>query len=231
MVNFMQSVVDDTVKVNADFQYKAGMSPKIRRTSTGKCCEWCDKVAGVYEYKDISGKGNNVFRRHRCCRCLVEYDPGDGKVQNVHTKKWSDSDNIEDRINNAKVRQQNDAKRKAERKEKRIKSVENSVNNATIKSDLASRISEHPKMFGAYTPKGLKDAFENAGYEVKPLGKGNFKGIQFEDGGGYRVNFGGDGIIQYHPEKRSHHEGAYYKISTGKEGTKRYDIKGNEKES
>ena len=89
IVNFTQSVVNDAVRENADFQYRAGLSPKIRRTSTGKCCEWCDKLAGIYDYADVSNTGNDVFRRHKHCRCLVEYDPGGGKRQNVHTKSWS----------------------------------------------------------------------------------------------------------------------------------------------
>lgn len=102
VVNFSQSIVDDTVKANADFQYKAGLSPKIRRISTGKCCEWCDKLAGVYEYSEVSDTGNNVFRRHKHCRCLVEYDGGDGKRQNVHTRKWSKA-NESDKIKKKKV--------------------------------------------------------------------------------------------------------------------------------
>ena len=88
VINFSQSVVNDAVRENADFQYKAGLSPKIIRTSTGKCCEWCDKLAGIYDYEAVSDTGNNVFRRHKYCRCLVEYAPGDGKRQNVHTKQW-----------------------------------------------------------------------------------------------------------------------------------------------
>ena len=40
VVNFTQSVIDAAVKENADFHLKAGLRPKIRRTSTGKCCEW-----------------------------------------------------------------------------------------------------------------------------------------------------------------------------------------------
>lgn len=83
-------------------------------------------------------------------------------------------------------------------------------------------------MLQAYTPQGLKRALENKGYEVKPMSNGNFKGVPFEEGGGYKINFGGDGILMYHPEGRSHHGGAYYKISTGKGGTRRYDTKGNE---
>lgn len=89
LINFAQTIVDDAVRANADFQYKAGLSPKIIRTSTGKCCKWCDNLTGVYEYEEVSDTGNDVFRRHKHCRCLVEYDNGDGKRQNVHTKKWS----------------------------------------------------------------------------------------------------------------------------------------------
>jgi len=83
-------------------------------------------------------------------------------------------------------------------------------------------------MLGAYTPKGLKASLEKAGYEVKPLGRGGLHGITFEDGGGFKVNFGGDGILQYHPEKGSHHGGAYYKTSTGAQGVKWYNLKGEE---
>ncbi len=87
VVNFTQTVVDDTVKANAKFHYEAGLSPKIRRISTGKCCEWCNRLAGIYNYKDVANTGNDVFRRHKNCRCVVEFFPGKGKAQNVHTKK------------------------------------------------------------------------------------------------------------------------------------------------
>lgn len=85
--NFSQSIVDDTVKTNADFQYKLGLKPKIVRRETGSCCDWCKEVVGVYEYPKVP---KDVYRRHRYCRCTVDYHPGDGKVQNVHTKKWID---------------------------------------------------------------------------------------------------------------------------------------------
>lgn len=210
IVNFTQSIVDEMVRANAEFQSKAGLRPKIRRTSTGKCCEWCDKLTGVYEYEKVSNTGNNVFRRHKYCRCLVEFEPGDGTRQNVHTKRW-----IKDGENGT-------IKETPKEKEKRIQK-ENGLG-------LAERIVSHPKMFQAYTPAGLKKSLEGAGYDVKPLNRGSLKGKTFEEGGGFKVNFGGDGILQYHPEKKSHHSGAYYKISTGKGGTKRYDLKGNEKE-
>lgn len=83
-------VIDDTVHENADFQHESGLNPKIVRTVVGKCCEWCNKIAGVYYYADIKQKKNHdVFKRHKHCNCKVEYLPGDGRRQNVHTKKWS----------------------------------------------------------------------------------------------------------------------------------------------
>ncbi|MBS7209328.1 MAG: hypothetical protein KH034_02740 [Lachnospiraceae bacterium] len=83
-------------------------------------------------------------------------------------------------------------------------------------------------MLRAYTPNGLYNSLKNSGYEIKPLKGKNYKDIPFEEGGGFRVHFGGDGILMYHPGERSHHGGEYYKISTGKGGTKRYDREGNE---
>ena len=88
VTNFTQSIVDDTIKTNAEFQYKAGLKAKIIRKSTGHCCDWCEEVAGEYEYPDVP---KDVYRRHRFCRCTVEYDPGNGRRQNVHTKKWINS--------------------------------------------------------------------------------------------------------------------------------------------
>ena len=83
--NFSQSIVDDAIRENAEFQYNAGMQPRIVRILAGGCCDWCREVAGMYTYPKVP---KDVYRRHQRCRCLVEYDPGTGKRQNVHTKKW-----------------------------------------------------------------------------------------------------------------------------------------------
>lgn len=89
--NFLEGTVDDCVRENADFQYKAGLSPKIVRRAMGKCCQWCERLAGTYEYDDVSDRGNDVFRRHKNCHCIVSYNPGDGakRRQNVHSKRWT----------------------------------------------------------------------------------------------------------------------------------------------
>lgn len=87
--NFSQSIVDDTIKTNVEAHYKLGLSPKIIRNTKGDCCKWCSDLAGIYDYPD--NVPEDVYRRHQYCRCDVDYHPGDGKVQNVHSKVWTDS--------------------------------------------------------------------------------------------------------------------------------------------
>lgn len=215
--NFTQSVVDDTIKVNADFHGKAGLQPRIVRKVAGNCCDWCKNLAGSYLYPDVP---QEVYQRHQYCRCTVEYDPGDGRRQNVHSKMWKTGEErakIEVRKN---LKTNRTGTEKPIEKEKRIE-LENGLG-------LANEIANHPKMLQAYTPQGLMKSLKRAGYEVKPLNRGKYKGISFEDGGGFKVNYGGDGLLQYHPEKGSHRGGAYYKIATGNKGLKWYNMKGEE---
>lgn len=87
VINMSQAVVNDTIKTNADFYAKSCLSPKIIRKSNGNCCEWCNQVVGAYDYPYVP---QNVYRRHRYCRYIVEYHPGDGRIQNIHSKKWVD---------------------------------------------------------------------------------------------------------------------------------------------
>jgi len=82
--NVLMSAVDDTVKVNAQYQSKAGLQPIIRRTTVSKCCDWCEGLAGIYKYPD--DVPDDVYRRHQNCRCTVEY-VGAGKRQDVWSKK------------------------------------------------------------------------------------------------------------------------------------------------
>lgn len=200
VVNFTQSIGDNCVKKNAEFQYKSGLYPKIVRRAARKCCKWCSRLAGDYEYPDVP---KDVYRRHSNCRCTVSYDPGNGskKRQDVWSKQWTDVEN------HGKIEER---KQIGEQK-------------------LAVDIAKYTGKLASYTPGELKKAFEDDGYEVKTLMKGNFKGIEFENGGGFKVNFEDGGLLQYHPEKRSHHDGAYYKISTGKGGIHHFEIDGTEK--
>lgn len=72
ILNISQSVVDDAIKANMEFQGKSGIQATIRRTVAGSCCEWCSKIAGKYTYPDMP---KEVFQRHEYCRCTIEYTP------------------------------------------------------------------------------------------------------------------------------------------------------------
>ena len=88
ITNYMQSFVDDTMKRNAEFQSRAGVSPKIVRKSPTKCCPWCDALVGEYKYPD--DVPDMVYHRHDNCNCIVEFYPGDGRKQSVwgSPNKW-----------------------------------------------------------------------------------------------------------------------------------------------
>ena len=92
IINFSQSVVDDTVKSNIEFHAKAGLKATITRIVVSDCCDWCRAVAGTYEY---SSAPKDIYKRHRYCRCRVEYEPGDGRKQDFWTKKWIDPEKDE----------------------------------------------------------------------------------------------------------------------------------------
>nr|DAS75252.1 MAG TPA: hypothetical protein [Caudoviricetes sp.] len=144
--NFTQSIVDDTVKTNADFQYKLGMQPKIIRKSTGDCCEWCEELVGEYDYP--YGVPPNVYKRHRFCRCTIEHRPaGAKKGTNIHTKRILNSrEDIDERLRRYRQELNDENFEKERRKLERIlkaekkNNVDNSVNSGYIKEETISDI-------------------------------------------------------------------------------------------
>lgn len=87
IINFSQSIVDDGIKANAEFHAKAGLKPKITRRVSGHACEWCQNLSGTYDYYEAP---DDIYRRHERCRCTVDYQPGDGRQQDVWSKQWKD---------------------------------------------------------------------------------------------------------------------------------------------
>lgn len=83
--NITGSFQTDYIKKNAEFRSKAGLNCYIERTTDGKCCDWCSKLAGRYRYPDEVPK--DVYRRHDNCTCDVSYVSEKGR-QNVHTHQW-----------------------------------------------------------------------------------------------------------------------------------------------
>ena len=84
-INFMDNVVDQFVEAQVDFHARAGLKPKLIRSVLRPCCEWCESLAGTYDYP----VDRQIYMRHRHCDCVVEYFPQDGRgAQNSHTKRW-----------------------------------------------------------------------------------------------------------------------------------------------
>ena len=125
VINYAQSVVDETLKLNVEFQAKAGVyadvirrydpvpiTTYIKRGKNGKIygpyqqtnpmpCKFCLERAGVYEYGEVGGQREEVYRRHENCRCKITYYPGKGSyVQDVWSKSWQElnEDKIQERI-------------------------------------------------------------------------------------------------------------------------------------
>jgi hypothetical protein len=118
MVNFSMSVVTETIQKNAKFQYNSGLSPVIVRTAEAGACEVCRDLEGTYNYSDVQETGNKVWSRHENCHCSVEYDPRDGKRQNVYTKQWRDVNEREriDERKNIGLKKDNDVTKEYIRK-------------------------------------------------------------------------------------------------------------------
>lgn len=134
IVNYTQAIVDQSIHKNAKSNSKMGLkatiirkveSSGIRHVKKGKRtyaykvpCNWCIGLAGTYNYEDVKGAGNDVYRRHENCRCILIYKQGD-KEKIVWQPEWAQNDTAE-----------------------QTKQVENAINN---KKEQAERILDQKK--------------------------------------------------------------------------------------
>lgn len=213
-------VVDDAVRDQAKAHYGMGLSPKIIRKAAPGCCPWCTAHAGTVAYGP--GMDKEIFRRHKNCPCLIEYDPGNGAKDRQRVENYRFSQGREPLL-------KRDDSAIMDAKMEMRKAIIRQVQEKRSSAPLYDAITKEPGILTAYSPKELLGLLESVGYVVTPLGHGHLKGIPFDEGGGYRTHFGGNGYLQYHPAEKSRHGGAYWKISSEK-GVKRYDMDGNEKD-
>jgi hypothetical protein len=96
--NFYQSTVDEAVRANADFQWKARLEPKIVRIAEPTACKWCKSIEGTYKYEEVKSSGNSVFQRHTDCKCTVTYVPGKGKAKDVWSKREVSDEELQKRL-------------------------------------------------------------------------------------------------------------------------------------
>ena len=73
LVNFSESVVDDSIRDNAGVLYRAGVRTMIFRQAEFAACDWCKGIAGVYDYSEVSDTGNEIWLRHDNCKCLIDF--------------------------------------------------------------------------------------------------------------------------------------------------------------
>lgn len=125
--NFSQAIVDDAVRANAEFQAKSGLDPKIIRRPDSNPCDWCKALVGEYDYYEVMNQGNDVFRRHDYCRCIVEFEHGEtvhsgteGKRRYVKDQYGGYELSREARIKRAEEMAKTEKARKAAARKKRL---------------------------------------------------------------------------------------------------------------
>lgn len=80
VITFSRTVVDEALKKNVDFQGRAGLRPRVIRQAAYKCCDWCQKLEGTYDYPNVP---QDVYRRHERCRCRLIFDPGNRATKTI----------------------------------------------------------------------------------------------------------------------------------------------------
>ena len=102
--------------------------------------------------------------------------------------------------------------------------------NVTRESMSIQDIIDMPSRITDFTPQQIADLARANGWTVEPLGRGSKAGIPFEQGGGFSMHApnGGSEYIQYHPGGGHHGADPYYKVSSGSNGTVRYNLNGGE---
>lgn len=209
----------------------------------GDTCPFCLALASNgWQYMSKEAiKGGHAEHIHANCDCTyaVRFD-NDTKVPGYDPKKYkemydsAEGNTPEDKINSLrrmKYEENKDkinAQKRAAYSEKKTENIIRAFQEGKSSDEICSRVIANHSGFKNIEPAEMKKLLENSGYVIMPLGsKSSLSGIPFEEGGGYRTTFYGDGYFQYHPEKGSHHDGAYWKINNGKMAG-RYDLDGNE---
>lgn len=161
------------------------MVPIIKCTGGFKCCKWCSSLCGIYKYPNEVPK--DVYKRHEGYTCTVEYIPGNGKKQNVWTKKYTKQEKRRNIQNKKLTKAEKNAKI-----EKRVKlSKENSskisdVRKQCLKKDIHyNQIKKHTEI------KSENDIIKNLGGLDKT--KGSCSSLALA----YAGNKGGHDVLDF----------------------------------
>ena len=83
-----KSFHDDYIRENAKTRHKLGLKCYLVRETDGRCCKWCDSLAGRYVYGQHP---EDIFRRHDNCGCTVTFENGRER-QDVWSKRTWQAD-------------------------------------------------------------------------------------------------------------------------------------------
>lgn len=246
-----RAMTDAMLHDNADFQYKSGMRPKIVRTCESDACEWCQMLEGEYDYEEVRDRGDPVYQRHNNCACEITYEPGDGRVQDVYSKQWQNEESVlrrkswsenEQKAHTYSLNQHKDSNVEKARSGDDVGSyiktpgqreIETAIQEQSLNhrdsSLLGNAIINNHADLKNITPQRMQSLLEKAGIKVNTLSrsKHGFNDKSLSEGGGFVSHFGGDGVLQYHPEGGLH-KISYWKMNTGKGGKHHYDTNGRE---
>ena len=59
--------MNDNISANARLHSDAGLTVKVSRSTGAGCCDWCEDIAGVYNYGD---EPDDFYKAHRNCTCV-----------------------------------------------------------------------------------------------------------------------------------------------------------------
>lgn len=95
ITNNSLSVVDETIRMNAEAEANIGLKVKITRKyddvglHNGKdVCQWCLDREGTWDnYQDAYDAG--AFQRHAGCHCTITYEVGKTRTRQTRAGSWA----------------------------------------------------------------------------------------------------------------------------------------------
>ena len=247
-----QHIADESLRENAEFQYRSGLKPKIVREAESGACEWCQELADTYDYEDVSGKGDPIYQRHNNCKCEITFVPGEGRSEEVDPNQWRDEDQVVERILYSREEERDYKIQVAKSKSQYMTTAMSGDNiGSSLKTPGQREIETAIKEQMAYSgknnliaeaivknhydlkyisPERMYNLLVEAGFDPIPLANSThgFNGKRLEEGGGYVASLGKDGgSLEYHPVGGLH-EINYFRISSGQTGKHWYDTDGKE---
>lgn len=230
-----RKIQDDSLRYNAENASEVGLEARVTRKydgiglSNGRDCAFClERECEDEPYSEAYRKG--VFERHDGCKCVIEYVSmrRDKIVKTYQAGKSGPTDWLSEEIFRKRVNYGLDGRTLTPQERNINAAIEMQVRDRKS-STLFDVIIDNHRALKKYTPLNMKNRLQCAGYDILPLSqsKSGFNNKSLEEGGGFKVLFGGDGIFRYHPEG-GRHRIAYWTIGNSRKGMHKYDMEGFE---